>query len=477
MPINKRSILISILMTVSSFTMANQQQDDLLSWMDTRYQHTASMAKQIWDFAELGYLEQKSSQLLQDKLAAEGFVIETGVAGIPTAFTATYGSKGTVIGILAEFDALPGLNQAAEPFRSPVEGKHAAHGCGHNLFGAGSVSAAIAVKKWLKDSGQDGVIRLYGTPAEEGGSGKVYMVREGLFDDVDFAIHWHPGSNNNAEARSSLANRSAKFRFHGISTHASGAPHKGRSALDGVEAFNHMVNLMREHVPQETRIHYVITKGGVAPNVVPDFAEVFYYIRHPNAETLKEIWARVEDAAKGAAMGTGTQVNREIIHGNHSLLPVEALSKAAHKHLTRVGGIEYNAEEQAFAEKIYQTLDKPSAKLGSEKEIRPYRMRRSGGSTDVGDVSMVVPTVRISTASYVPGTSSHSWQSAAAAGMSIGFKGAHNASKVMALMAIELYQNAQLRADAKAEFERRRGDNFKYVPLLGDRQPPLEYRK
>lgn len=471
------STVSALLLCVSPLSLAQDNTEQLLSWMDGRYDHTASMAKQIWQHAELGYLEQESSKLLQQTLASEGFTVKTGVAGIPTAFTATYGSGGPVIGILAEFDALPGLNQDAKPFRSPIPGKNAAHGCGHNLFGAGSVSAAIAVKKWLEDSGQEGTVRLYGTPAEEGGSGKVYMVRAGLFDDVDFAIHWHPSSNNNAEARSSLANRSAKFRFKGISTHASSAPHKGRSALDGVEAFNHMVNLMREHVPQETRIHYVITKGGVAPNVVPDFAEVFYYIRHPQSATLKEIWARIEQAAQGAAMGTGTQVEREIIHGNHPLLPVEALSKAAHKHLTRVGGVNYNAEEQAFAEQIYKTLDKPKYKLGSEQEIRPYRMHRSGGSTDVGDVSMVVPTVRISTASYVPGTSSHSWQSAAAAGTSIGFKGAHNASKVMALMAIDLYQNEPLRAEAKAEFQHRRGENFTYVPLLGDREPPLDYRK
>jgi aminobenzoyl-glutamate utilization protein B len=466
-----------ITLLISSVSQAKQSNNELLSWMDGRYENTASMAQKIWDYAELGYLEEQSSALLKETLAAEGFEIEEGIAGLPTAFVATYGKKGPVIAILAEFDALPGLNQGAVPFRNKIAGKNAAHACGHNLFGAGSVSAAIAVKNWLKSNNQPGVIRLFGTPAEEGGSGKVYMVREGLFDDVDFAIHWHPSDNNNTEARSSLANRSAKFRFKGISTHASSAPHKGRSALDGVEAFNNMVNLMREHIQQDARIHYVITDGGVAPNVIPDFAEVFYYIRHPNVETLKGIWARVEDAARGAAMGTGTQAEWEIIHGNHPLLPVESLAKAAHKHLTTVGGIEYNKKEQAFAEELYKTLDTPRLKIGSEKDIQPYRMNRSGGSTDVGDVSMVVPTVRIASATYVPGTSSHSWQSAAAAGTSIGFKGAHNASKVMALMAVELYQNKALREEARAEFNLRRGKNFNYEPLLGDRKPPLDYRK
>lgn len=468
--------MIGLLLITPPSLQAQDSSDEMLSWMESRYDKTAFMARRIWEFAELGYQEQKSSALLQDQLREAGFTIEQGLAGIPTSFVASYGTEGPVVAILAEFDALPGLNQDAVAHRSPVDGKNAAHGCGHNLFGAGSVSAAIGVKYWLEQTGHPGVVRLYGTPAEEGGSGKVYMVREGLFDDVDIAIHWHPSGNNNTEARTSRANRSAKFRFKGISAHASSSPHRARSALDGVEAFNHMINLMREHVPQDTRIHYVITSGGVAPNVVPDFAEVFYYVRHPNSETLKEIWARVEQAAQGAAQGTGTEVESEIIHGNHPLLPVEALSKAAHKHLQRVGGVHYDAEEQKFAEAIYQTLGKPGYKLGSEKLIQPYRLHSSGGSTDVGDVSMVVPTVRVSTATYVPGTASHSWQSAAAAGMSIGFKGAHNASKVMALMAIELYQDKALRQAARKEFDARRGPHFKYEALLGDRKPPLDYR-
>ena len=277
--------------------------------MDDRYAQTAEIARTLWEYAEVGYQEQKSSALLQSVLAEEGFAIEAGVAGIPTAFVASYGDTGPVIAILAEFDALPGINQDAVPMRSPIEGKGAGHACGHNLFGAGSVGAAIAVKHWLDETGSPGTIRLYGTPAEEGGSGKVYMVREGLFDDVDIALHWHAADENSAAAQTTLANRSAKFRFHGVSAHAAGAPEKARSALDGVEAFNHMVNMMREHVPQETRIHYVITAGGLAPNVVPDFAEVFYYVRNPEAAMVSEIWERLEQAALGAAQGTGTEWN------------------------------------------------------------------------------------------------------------------------------------------------------------------------
>ena len=253
-----------------------------------------------------------------------------------------------------------------------------------------------------------GTVRLVGTPAEEGGSGKVYMVREGIFDDVDVVLHWHAGDHNSAAASTSLANRSAKFRFHGISAHAAGAPERARSALDGVEAFNHMVNLMREHVPQETRIHYVITAGGNAPNVVPDFAEVFYYVRHPDPATVREIWDRLEAAARGAAMGTGTEVDREIIHGSYSLMINETLARMMDEKLRQVGGVTYNDFEQAFAEQIYASFDRPALALGSQAEVQPYATGQGYFSTDVGDVSVAVPTVGLTTATWVPGRTSSS---------------------------------------------------------------------
>ena len=449
----------------------------VISFVDSRYVATASLARQIWDWAELGYLETRSSELLQQTLKDQGFKVKKGVAGIPTAFVAEYGRGGPVIGILAEFDALPGINQDAVSSRMPVTNKAAGHACGHNLFGAGSVGAAIAVKDWLDTNGSKGRIRVYGTPAEEGGSGKVYMVRAGLFDDVDIALHWHASDSNTASANTTLANRSAKFRFRGVSAHAAGAPEKARSALDGVEAFNHMANMMREHVPQQSRIHYVITHGGNAPNVVPDFAEVFYYLRHPDAATVKVLWERLEAAAKGAATGTGTEVDWEIIHGNHPLLVNETLAKMMHEKLTTVGGVEYTRAEQQFAEELYTTLNGPGKALGSESEIQPYSSGLGYGSTDVGDVSIAVPTVGLRTATWVPGTSAHSWQSTAASGMSIGYKGAQVAAKTLALAAIELYENKTLRDAARAEFNSRRGDGFVYEALLGDRAPPLDFRK
>ena len=463
-------------MFVLSFAVNASAQIDIQQFLDSRYSATAEMAKTLWDYAEVGYQEEKSSALLQSSLSAEGFRIEAGVAGIPTAFVASYGAGGPVIAILAEFDALPGITQDAVPTRSPIATKGAAHACGHNLFGAGSVSAAIAVKHWLDDTGMPGTIRLYGTPAEEGGSGKVYMVREGLFEDVDIALHWHASSFNSAAANTSLANRSAKFQFRGVSAHASNAPDKARSALDGVEAFDYMVNLMREHVPQQTRIHYVITNGGLAPNVVPDFAEVYYYVRHPEATVVSEIWSRIEDAALGAARGTGTEVTWEIIHGNHPLLVNETLATMMDEKLREVGGIEYTLEEQAFAEKLYTTLDGPAYEIGSQGTIQPYEVSLGYGSTDVGDVSIATPTVGLRIATWVPGTSSHSWQAAAASGTSIGFKGATNAAKTLSLAAIELLENDELREAAKAEHAEKLGADFHYEALLGERAPPLDYR-
>ncbi len=473
----KRLAWIPIVTAFVAVPAAAQDDVDVLGFLDSRYEQTADVARSLWEFAEVGYQETRSSRLLQAELAQAGFEIEDGVAGIPTAFIASYGSGEPVVAILAEYDALPGINQDAVPMRSPIAGKQAGHACGHNLFGAGSLGAALAVAHWLEESGHPGTVRLYGTPAEEGGSGKVYMTRAGLFDDVDVVLHWHAGDENSAEARTTLANRSAKFRFIGKSAHAAGAPDKARSALDGVEAFNHMVNLMREHVPQETRIHYVITSGGSAPNVVPDFAEAFYYLRHPEAATVRELWTRLEAAAEGAAMGTGTNVEWEIIHGNHPVLVNETLARMMDEKLRQVGGVTYNDAERQFAEEIYATLNDPDKELGSQEEIQPYDKSLGYGSTDVGDVSMAAPTVGVRTATWVPGTSAHSWQSTAASGMSIGFKGAQVAAKALALAAIEVFENEELRQAARAEFDAWRGSDFVYEAMLGDRPPPLDYRK
>ncbi|MCV6615653.1 MAG: amidohydrolase [Cellvibrionaceae bacterium] len=447
--------------------------------IDAQRAEAVALADSLWNWAEMGYQEYKSSAAMQSQLKAAGFSVKAGLAGIDTAFVASYGDKGPVIGIMAEMDALPGFSQAAVPEKRAQAGMTSGQACGHHLFGAGSVSAAIAVKQWLAQSGLPGRIRLYGTPAEEGGSGKVYLVRDGQFDDVDIMLHWHPASLNKAPVGTSLANKSAKFRFRGIASHAAAAPEYGRSALDGVEAMNMMVNMMREHIPSKARIHYVITNGGAAPNVVPEFAEVFYYVRSPSAESLVPIWQRVEKIAKAAALGTGTEVDWEVIHGNHSVLPNTALARVMHQSLSQFGGYQYDDKERAFAEKIRATLGQRADKVwGNEAKIAPFseEISSSGGSTDVGDVSWVVPTVGLRTATWVPGTSAHSWQAVAAGGTSIGHKGMLLAAKSMATTAIELYRQPELIQAAKEEFNERRGKDFKYQALLGDRKPPLDYR-
>ena len=443
--------------------------DAVLAHVDAHAAAYANTAQQIWDLAEVGYQEVESSALLQAHLTGAGFQVETGVAGMPTAFIGSWGSGSPVIGILAEFDALPGITQDRSPERARRPGMGAGHACGHHLFGAGSVAAALAVKDWMVSSGTRGTIRVFGTPAEEGGAGKVYMVRGGLFGDVDAVLHWHPGSSNDASPSTSLANKSAKFRLNGLSAQSAGAPEQGRSALDGVEAMNHMVNMLREHVPQESRIHYVITAGGHAPNVIPDFAEVYYYVRNPETELVRSIFERVVLAAEGAAMGTGTRVEYEVIHGLYPMLSNEVLQRRAHENLERVGGVVYDEAETAFAEAIMGTLAN-SRPLESAAAVQPYMPRKGGGSTDVADVSWVVPTVGVRTATWVPGTPAHSWQAIAAGGMSIGNKGMIVAAKTLALTMVDLFMDAELLEAAAAEYRERSGPDFEYVSLVGDRE-------
>ncbi len=445
--------------------------------IDQRYTEYSGLAKEIWHLAEMGYQEEKSSQLLKNHLIRAGFSIDSGVAGIPTAFVAGYGSGKPVIAILAEYDALPGLSQDRVPVRKPLVENGAGHACGHHLFGSGSTAAAIALREWLEKSDIEGSIRLYGTPAEEGGSGKVYMVRAGLFDDVDAVLHWHPGDRNFAGPSSTNANKSAKFRFYGKPAHAAAAPEKGRSALDGVEAMNHMANLLREHVPEETRIHYVITKGGQAPNIVPELAEVFYYLRHPQPRMVEQLWHRLVAAAEGATLGTGTKMDYEVIHGNYNVLPNETLSKVVDKNLRLAGGFKYDERELQFALNLRKTLTGMDLDIGSQEEVQPFVLLNKRGSTDVGDVSWAVPTAGFNTATWPPGAGAHTWQAVAAGGMSIGYKGMMQAAKTLTSTAIDLYENPSIIEAAEKELEMKRGVDFQYRPLLGDRAPPLDYRR
>jgi aminobenzoyl-glutamate utilization protein B len=472
-------VLVAVLVGVLGVVGHAQHADErarVLSELDARAPAYADVAMKIWGFAELGFQETQSSALLQQQLSGAGFKVTAGVAEMPTAFVASYGAGHPVIGIVGEFDALPGLSQEAMPERKPRQDGAPGHGCGHHLFGTASTAAAIAVKNWLASTGRPGTVRFYGTPAEEGGSGKVYMVRAGLFDDVDAVVSWHPGDHNEATPSSTLANITAKFRFHGIAAHAAAAPDKGRSALDGVEAMTHMVNMMREHVPERTRIHYVITRGGAAPNVVPDFAELYLYARLDDMTVLDQIWDRIVDASKGAALGTGTTVEHEITGAVYNVLPNDYLSSLMTRSLERVGGVTYTAEERAFADQIRTTLAPPLLPLGSERQIVNTRGSLASASTDMGDVSWRVPTVQLTAATWVPGTPAHSWQAVAAGGTSIGAKGMMVAAKTMALTAMELFLDPTHVKSARAEFDKRTA-GFVYRTRLGDRKPALDYRR
>jgi len=478
--------LLSILIFIFVFHQITAQQkksaapveklkSEAASAIQSKYDEYKTIAFTIWDYAEVGYKEYKSSALLQKTLQENGFQVEAGVAGIPTAFVATYGTGKPVIGILAEFDALPGFSQNNSSARTPIENKASGHACGHHLFGTASVASGIAIKNLILAGKIKGTIKVFGCPAEEGGSGKVYMVREGLFKDVDVAIHWHPADNNSVTYTSALANKSAKFRFHGMSSHASASPEKGRSALDAVEAMDYMVNMMREHIPQEARIHYVITDGGKAPNVVPEFAEVYYYVRHPDKEVTLSVFDRVVKAAEGAALGTEAKMDFEIIGGTHDMLINKTLADVMQVNLQKVGGVPYTSAEMEFAHSIQTSFSGKFPSPDAAALVRPLHEEKALGSTDVGDVSYAVPTVGLEAATWIPGTSAHSWQAVACGGTDIGIKGMIVAAKSMTFTAIDLFTNPALIQKAHEEFNVSKG-TYQYKALLGDRKPALNYR-
>ncbi|HEX4947852.1 MAG TPA: amidohydrolase [Blastocatellia bacterium] len=456
---------------------ASDDRDEMLRKMDAQAEHYGKLSRQIWEWAEVGYKEKQSANLLKTELRNAGFRIQDNVGDIPTAFTATFGSGKPVIGIMGEYDALPGLSQEDTPEKKVRTPGAAGHGCGHNLFGVASAFAAIAVKNYLVEKKLPGTIRFYGTPAEEGGGGKIYMVRAGAFNDLDVCLAWHPGSSNRASLGTSLANIHAKFKFYGKAAHAAGAPDKGRSSLDAVMLTAHAVDMLREHVPQETRLHYVVTNGGEAPNVVPDFSEIWIYARHPSMPMLDNIWSRIVKCAEAGALATETRMEMQLVNSVYNLLPNDALTMLLDKNLRRVGGMKYTAEEQAFAEKLRQTFQPEGAlPLGSEEQVMPVEADLGSGSTDVADVSWTVPTAQFTTATYVPGTPGHSWQSTACAGSSIGRKGMLIAAKTLALSALDLMTDPKQIAAARASFDKRRAGHEYKSRIPASQKPPLNYR-
>ncbi len=456
----------------------HQQVERLVDQHSAEYIKTS---KTIWEYAELGYHEEKSSALLQQDLKTAGFAIQSGVAEEPTGFVASYGQGKPVIAILGEFDALPGLSQAAVPDRSPVVATMPGHGCGHNLLGSGAALAAVAVKEYMEKNGVSGTLRYYGTPAEEGGSGKIYMTRAGLFRDVDAVLHWHPSNSNGVANGGALAVVSAKFTFHGVAAHAALAPDRGRSALDAVMLMGNGIEFLREHVPSNTRIHYIITNGGVAVNVVPDIATLQIMARSPSLTTLDGIWKRILKIGEGAGMMTETTLDTKIDSTDANIIPNDALARVAQKNLEEVGGFRYTPEERHFAEELQKSLPPEVAgaldSTASVAPLRPIDPNAPSASTDVGDVSWNVPTIGFGAATFVPGVAAHTWQATACAGMSIGQRGMLVAAKAIALTAVDLFSEPRLVSAAKADFERQMKGKSYQSQIPEGQKAPLDYRK
>ena len=422
--------------------------------------HTA-LSREIWGYAELAFMETQSSKALQEMLKKEGFTIRAGLAGVPTAFVAEWGKGKPVVAFLGEFDALPGLSQQVSPEKKPLVEGAPGHGCGHNLLGVGAAAAAVAVKEWLEKTETPGTVRYYGCPAEERGNGKRFLVQAGLFDDVDAAITWHPASSNSVNVNQTISINKIRFKFYGQPSHASVAPHHGRSALDGVEALNYMVNLMREHVDSGARIHYVITDGGDVPNVVPEHAEVLYWVRHHDMKTLGDICKRIAKAAEGAAMGTGTRVEYKIQDGSVGTRLNRAISEAALGNMQALKPIEYSADEMALLKQLCPDFD------GKRHRQVPAACRdgKGSGGSDVGFVSLAVPTIWVNAFCMPPGVSLHTWKAVVCTGSPIGERGMMYAAKTMALAGVDVFSDPELLKKAKAEFRKMRGTDEPYRPL------------
>lgn len=465
-----------LLLAAAAALPAQDPKRDMLAKMDSSAVHYGDISRKIWEFAETGYKETKSSALLKSELKAAGFTIQENIGGIPTAFTATYGQGKPVIGIMGEFDALPGLSQDTTAERKPLVEGGPGHGCGHNLLGSASLFAAVTIKDWLASTKHQGTLRFYGTPAEEGGGGKLYMQRAHVFDDVDTVIAWHPADRNEASLKSSLAIIEAKFKFYGKPSHAASAPEAGRSALDALMLTGQAVEFLREHVPDYTRIHYIITSGGSAPNIVPDYAELFLYARHPSMPVLDKIWDRIVNCAKAGALATDTRMEMELVDSSYNTLPNDALASLVDTNMRLVGGVTYTQQEQTFAETLRKTLPDRSRAMGSQEKIETPAEGQGAASTDAGDISWLYPMANINAATYVPGVPGHTWQAAACAGSSIGRKGMVVAAKTMALTMMDLFSNPQAVADAKASFAKRRGSVEYRSRIPQDHKPPLDYR-
>ena len=451
----------------------NEAQQTAVENVDANSDLLCDVNRQIWEFAEVGLKEFQSSALLVEKLKANGFEVEEGVSGMPTAFVASYGEGQPIIGILAEYDALPDLSQKVAAYREPELEGAAGHACGHSGLGTGALGAVLAVKAAMEKHDLPGTIRLYGTPAEETVIGKVYMVLDGQFDDLDACLHWHPASQNSAQGGSSKALVSVKFTFKGIPAHASASPESGRSALDAVELMSVAANYMREHVKEDARIHYVVVNGGGQPNVVPPEATVWYYLRADTHGDVERNFEWMQDIARGAALMTRTEMSMQIDTDCHEIIVNTPLTEALDANLRALGPTKFSADEHEFARRLQQPLIEQfgsTFKVSLKEEIETPESSVSKGSTDVGDISWKVPTGGLRTVCFPEGSPGHSWQNVASIGSSIGEKGSLLAAKTLAATAVQLMQEPDLVAAAKSDLERRM-ENKEYTTLIPEGQP------
>ena len=468
------SILVcAVAPSAAQANTASAAKQQAVASIDRQSAEMAELSDQVWAFAETSLRETRSAALLADYAEAQGFAVERGVAEMPTAFVASYGKGRPIIGIMGEYDALPGISQKAQTTKEALEEGAAGHGCGHNLFGPASLAAAIAIKELIAAGDLKGTIRFYGTPAEEDAGGKSYMIRAGLFDDVDIALAWHPGDEITADTEGSQAMVGLEVEFRGKAAHAAADPWNGRSALDGVELFTHAINLMREHVRPTVRMHYVIADGGDVPNVVPDYAKVWCWVRDSEHTSVDELVERARAAAQGAALATGTESTFTVDGGSYEMLVNLEGAKLIHENMGWLGPVKFTEREQEFAREIQRETGVEPVGLKTDPEpLDLTRRDPDGGSTDVADVSWVVPTLHLSVTTAAHDAPWHAWPVIATGGMSIGHKGMVYAAKALAATMVDLYENPEQRAAIIKEF-REQTDGFKFKYYIPEGPPPV----
>ena len=476
--IKATTILFAIIMSLLTIQVSGQKKmtknkQEVINSVEKHKKKLIEISDQIWAFAETAMLEYNSSKVLSDYAEQQGFKIEKGVAGIPTAFIASYGSGRPIIGIMGEFDALPGLSQKAQATKEALLNGAPGHGCGHNLFGAGSLGAAIAIKELIASGKLKGTIRFYGTPAEEDLAGKVYMARAGLFNDLDVCLDWHPDYENKANMQSSQAITDYSISFKGKSAHAASDPWNGRSALDAAEFFTSGINSMREHVKPSVRMHYVYTSAGKVPNVIPDEATVWLWIRDSKRKGVVEVSERMKNIAKGAALMAGVEYEIKLNSGLYEILINETGAKVLQSNMEIMGPITYTKDEVDFANSIMREYG--LEENGISGKVNPLEVTKenpNNGSTDVGDVSYIVPEITLLATTAPYESPWHSWVVVACGGMSIGHKGMLYASKTLGITMVDLFENEKIRNEIKEEFQKRKGNEV-WKAMLPEGPPPV----